>query len=282
MRFAGYNLSLSRGRSPLRSWQAIEPLFIFKLALVPALIGAITLASRHWGPAVAGWLSGFPIVTGPILLFVALEQGRQFASVTAAGALAGGLAWLSFALSYAWAATRMSWLLALFISLSAYLAVGMALVFSAPPFASIVVAIVVAVVLAPFGFPRPTQPIGPATSSSIEIFARMLAGGVMTVSVTHLSPVLGPKFSGLFAVFPVMGIVLAAFSHRASGNVFTIRLLRSMVFGFYSFTAFCLTIAFALHAMGIAAGFALALCFSLAVHFGVLWFMRRARQRVPA
>jgi len=250
--------------------------------LVPALIGAISLASRHWGPAVAGWLSGFPVVTGPILLFVALEQGPQFASVTAAGALAGGLAWLSFALGYAWAAMHMSWLLALLISLCAYLAVGVVLVLSAPPFALIVAMVVVAVVFAPLGFPRLTRPIGPAASSSIELCARMLAGGVLTVSVTHLSPVLGPKFSGLFAVFPVMGIVLAAFSHRASGNTFTIHLLRSMVSGFYAFTAFCLTVTLALHAMGIAAGFSLALCFSLALHFGVLWFMRRARQRIPA
>lgn len=189
---------------------------------------------------------------------------------------------MSFAVSYAWAATQMSWLLALFISLSAYLVIGIVLVLSAPPFALIVAMVVVAVVLAPHIFPRLTQPIGPAAFSPVELCARTVAGGVLTVSVTHLSPVLGPKFSGLFAVFPVMGIVLAAFSHRASGNIFTIRLLRSMVYGFYSFTVFCLTIAFALHAVGIAAAFSLALCFSLAVHFGVLWFMRRVRQRAPA
>ena len=175
---------------------------------------------------------------------------------------------------------HMSWLLALFISLSAYLVVGTALVVSAPPFALVVAMIVVAVALAPLGFPRLSQPIGPVASSSIELCARMLAGGVLTVSVTHLSPVLGPKFSGLFAVFPVMGIVLAAFSHRASGNVFTIHLLRSMVFGFYSFTAFCLTVTLALPEIGIGAGFALALFFSLTVHVGVLWFVRRSRRRI--
>jgi hypothetical protein len=189
---------------------------------------------------------------------------------------------MSFALSYAWAATQMSWLLALLIGLSCYFVIGMVLVLSAPPFALIVVMVVVAVVLAPLAFPRLTQPIGPAAASSVELCARMVAGGVLTVSVTHLSPMLGPKFSGLFAVFPVMGIVLAAFSHRASGNIFTIHLLRSMVFGFYSFTAFCLTVTLALNAMGIAAGFALALCFSLAVHFCTLWFMRRSRQHAPA
>ena len=189
---------------------------------------------------------------------------------------------MSFAISYAWAATCMSWLLALLISLSAYLIVGMALVLSAPPFALVVAMIVVAVVLAPFVYPRLTLPIGPAASSPTELWARMVAGGVLTVSVTHLSPVLGPEFSGLFAVFPVMGIVLAAFSHRASGNIFTIHLLRSMVFGFYAFTAFCLTVTLSLPSIGIAAGFTLALCFSLAVHLCTLWFMRRTRPRAPA
>ena len=250
--------------------------------LVPALIGAITLASRRWGPAVAGWLAGFPVITGPILLFVAMEQGPEFASATAAGALAGGVAWLSFAIGYTWAATRTPWLPSLCIGLSVYFLVGVALVHFTPPLPSIVVMVVVTVFVAPLVFPRITQPVGRATSSSIELWTRMIAGGVLTVSVTHLSPVLGPEFSGLFAVFPVMGIVLAAFSHRASGNVFTIRLLRSMVYGFYSVTAFCLTIALALQAMGIATGFAVALSCSLAVQIGVLWFLRRAWRHVPA
>jgi hypothetical protein len=242
---------------------------------VPALIGAITLAGRRWGPAVAGWLSGFPIVTGPILLFVALEQGPRFAAVTAAGALSGGLAWMAFALSYAWAATRLPWGWTLPIGLAAYLLVGMALVWSALPFALVVVLVIGAVVLAPSIFPPLAQSSGVPRPAPIEIYARMLAGGALTVTVTRLSPMLGPKFSGLFAVFPVMGIVLAAFSHRASGSVFTIRLLRGMVSGFYAFTAFCLMLALLLDRLGTAAGFLLALGCSLAVHLSVLRFLRR-------
>jgi len=257
-------------------------LLIFKLALVPALIGAITLAGRRWGPAVAGWLSGFPIVTGPILLFVALEQGAAFAAVTAAGALTGGLAWMAFALSYGWAALCFPWTVALLAGLCGYLAAGLILVLSAPPLALIAPTLIVAVLLAPYAFPRPAQPIGVARHSGIELAARMIAGGALTVAVTALSPALGPRFSGLFAVFPVMGIVLAAFSHRASGNIFTIHLLRSMVFGFYGFVAFCLTLKLTLQPLGIVAGFLLALALSLSVHFCVLWLMRRARRAVEA
>lgn len=49
-----------------------------KLTLVPLLIYLVTLAGRRWGPAVAGWLA-FPIVAGPTLLTLALEQGLPFA-----------------------------------------------------------------------------------------------------------------------------------------------------------------------------------------------------------
>lgn len=254
---------------------AIEPLFILKLALVPALIGAITLAGRRWGPAVAGWLSAFPVVTGPILLFVALEQGPRFAAVTAAGALSGGLAWMAFALSYAWAATRLAWGWSLPIGLIAYLVVGLALVWSALPFVLVAALVAGAVVLVPLVFPPQAQTASALRPARIEIYARMLAGGALTVAVTGLSPLLGPKFSGLFAVFPVMGIVLAAFSHRASGSAFTIRLLRGMVSGFYAFTAFCLTLALLLGRLGTAAGFLLALTCSLAVHLYALRLLRR-------
>ena len=256
-------------------------MLIFKLLLVPMLIGGITLAGRRWGPGVAGWLSGFPVVTGPILLFIGIEQGAAFASATAAGALAGGVAWVGFALGYAWAAMRTAWYVALTAALACWLAAGLILVYSAPPLAWIVVLIVIAIACMPFLLPRVGEPGRGSRTSNAELASRMAAGGLMTLLVTWLSPLLGPEFSGVLAVFPVMGIVLAAFSHRASGNLYTIRLLRGMANGFYAFTSFCLTVVLVVPRLGVAAGFVLALVFSLAVHFCTLWIMRR-RHRLPA
>src|SRR4051794_1227544 len=45
-----------------------------KLVLVPSLIAGATLAGRQWGAFVAGWLSALPLVAGPILFFIAIEQ----------------------------------------------------------------------------------------------------------------------------------------------------------------------------------------------------------------
>ena len=55
-------------------------ILLLKLLLVPSLIYAVTLVGRRWGPGVAGWMSAFPIVSGPILLTVTLEQGAAFAA----------------------------------------------------------------------------------------------------------------------------------------------------------------------------------------------------------
>ncbi|HVY07670.1 MAG TPA: hypothetical protein VHB46_16970 [Burkholderiales bacterium] len=246
-----------------------------------ALIGGITLAGRRWSPAVAGWLSGFPVVTGPILLFIGIEQGPTFASSAAAGALSGGIAWVGFALGYAWAAMHAAWYVALAAGLASWLALGLLLVYAALPFGWNVAIIIVAIVCVPHLMPRAGDPGRGQRTSNAELATRMVAGGLMTLFVTRLSPFLGPDFSGLFAVFPVMGIVLAAFSHRASGNLYTIRLLRGMATGFYAFTFFCLGVALMVPGLGVVAGFAAALVFSLAVHCCTLWFMQR-RRRMPA
>jgi len=46
-----------------------------KLVLTPALIAIATLAGRRFGPSISGWLVGLPFTSGPVSLFLALEQG---------------------------------------------------------------------------------------------------------------------------------------------------------------------------------------------------------------
>ncbi|MGF6700501.1 hypothetical protein OKW38_005113 [Paraburkholderia sp. MM5496-R1] len=56
-------------------------LLALKLVLVPAFLAALTAAARVWGPSVAGWLAGLPVVAGPIMLLLAVERGPAFAAV---------------------------------------------------------------------------------------------------------------------------------------------------------------------------------------------------------
>ena len=56
-------------------------LLALKLTLVPAFLSALTVAGRVWGPSVAGWLAGLQVVSGPIVLLLALERGPAFAAL---------------------------------------------------------------------------------------------------------------------------------------------------------------------------------------------------------
>ncbi|RMT52750.1 Permease of the major facilitator superfamily, partial [Pseudomonas coronafaciens pv. atropurpurea] len=49
--------------------------FYLKLLITPALMLAISLAARRWGTGVAGLLSGLPMTSALVMLFLSLEQG---------------------------------------------------------------------------------------------------------------------------------------------------------------------------------------------------------------
>lgn len=72
-----------------------------KLLLVPAFLLLISLAGRRWGPAVAGWLAGLPVLTGPILFLLTLEHGPRFAAAAATVSLSAVAAAVVFILTYA-------------------------------------------------------------------------------------------------------------------------------------------------------------------------------------
>ena len=60
-----------------------------KLLLAPLLVVASSLAGRRWGPQVAGILVVLPVVAGPILLILYLDQGSRFAAHAASAATLG-------------------------------------------------------------------------------------------------------------------------------------------------------------------------------------------------
>jgi len=87
----------------------------------------------------------------------------------------------------------------------------------------------------------------------------------LVLTLTAVSGALGPHLSGLLAPFPIITSVLAVFTHAHGGVAQVEVLLRNFLFGFYGFAAFCLVLAVALPALGIAAAFGLATAAALAV-----------------
>jgi hypothetical protein len=215
-------------------------MLLLKLTLVPFFLFAVSMAAVRWGPGVAGWLAGLPIVAGPILYLLVLEQGAVFGVGAAAAALSAIFASEAFNLAYAWTSRWYHYCIAAMMGLAAWFVAAIGLT-SLPgtPVVALGVALL-GVVSAQTFLPRTNAASKVISFTRTDLFMRMVAGAVLTLAVTMLSASLGAQWSGVLTVFPLLGLILSVSSQRAYGPDFVVRLLRGMVLGRFSFAAFCL------------------------------------------
>ncbi|MDR8395050.1 MULTISPECIES: hypothetical protein [Paraburkholderia] len=256
-------------------------LLVLKLMLVPAFLAALTVAGRVWGPSVAGWLAGLPVVAGPIVLLLALERGSSFAAQTSAASIAAIAASEAFNFAYAWSCRRFVWPLALVVGLVGWAGVAMLLTQIPASLACAAAAACVAVAVSQSGLPRVTGHVPAARLGLGDLAMRMLAGALLTVVVTTLSASMGATWSGLFSVFPLLGIVLAISAQRAHGADFVALLMRGMVIGRASFAAFFAVTATMLPRYGVWLSFVCAAVVSIVVQ-GATRRMLGAKRPVQA
>jgi hypothetical protein len=194
------------------------------------------------------------------------------------------LATVVFTLAYAWSSGRLGVAGAMPLALAAWvLAVALLQAVRLPlPFAAL--AVVAALIAAPRLFPAqvapavPAAPGAPAARRGGDLPWRMLAGALLVISVSTAAAQLGPRLSGFFAMFPVMGTVLVGFTHVQSGRYSAVQLLRGMILGYFAFAAFCVAIALLLRAQPLAASFFCAFVFALTIQL----LVKAASSRRPA
>ncbi len=215
-------------------------MLLLKLTLVPFFLFAVSMAAVRWGPGVAGWLAGLPIVAGPILYLLVLEQGPVFGVGAAAAALSAIFASEAFNLAYAWTCRWYHYGIAAVMGLAAWYVAAIGLT-SLPGTPAVALgAALLGVVSAQTFLPRTNAASKVISITPTDLMMRMVAGAILTLAVTMLSASLGAQWSGVLTVFPLLGLILSVSSQRAYGPDFVVRLLRGMVLGRFSFAAFCL------------------------------------------
>jgi hypothetical protein len=240
-------------------------LLVLKLTLAPGLVAATTLAGRRWGPRMAGWLGGLPVVVAPILLALALEHGRRFATHAAEGALVGLLSLTLFVLAYGWCARWVGWPLAALIGWAAFGVSTFAL--DHVDFANW---LALGLVCASFAAAAALLPRAPAEAAApaprFDLLLRAAATAALVLLLTGLAGALGARLSGLLASFPVLATVLAAFTHAQEGPAAVAELLRGFATGLVAFAVFCFAVAELLPSHGIAVTFLLGCAAAIAAH----------------
>jgi hypothetical protein len=214
-----------------------------ELLLAPLLAGAAGLAALRWREEVAGLVSAFPAIVGPLLLLTAHAHGATFAARTAAGTLFGLVALSAFAVVYARTAQRQPWPVALAAAWSAAaLWVGLAGGVHAGPWTSPGVA-GAALLLARRALPEPRTGAPRAAMPAAAIPLRMLATLALVAVLTVAADRLGARLGGILAALPVLASVLAVATHRGQGAGAALELLRGMLDGMAGFLLFCLVFA---------------------------------------
>ncbi|MBM4212852.1 MAG: hypothetical protein FJ179_03945 [Gammaproteobacteria bacterium] len=244
---------------------------LLKIVMVPALVAAVTLLGRRYGQGVGGWLGSFPIVAGPVLFVLAYENGVEFGARAAEAALLAIAPAMLFYVLYGRLALRHGWPQAASLSVLAWLLVMVALGALNVPLVISVLLVLVALGGSGWALTKlvaKATPTAAATQIShrFELPARMLTGAVVTLVTSELGKLGGAAIGGYASLFPSIGLVVAAFNHAQSGPTAAVRFLHGMTRGMWSVGSFCLALAFALPAFGLALGFGAAVLVALATH----------------
>jgi hypothetical protein len=261
----------------------VPSLLVLKLLLVPALVVWVTLAVRRWGPAVGGWLSGLPIVAGPVLVFYAIEQGTQFAADAAQATLAGMSATAAFSLAYARVCRRLPWWAAVAVSWSAFAAATLVLYAWRP---GVFIGLMLTTSVAVLGrrMLPPAEPVPqPASAPPGDLIVRLVTSAAMVLVLTAAADRLGPTLSGLLTAFPVLTTTIAVFTHVQRGAAATIEFFRGFLPAIIGFSTFCFAFALLLQPLGTALGLLGALAAQLLVHGALLFRLKpEATPAAPA
>jgi hypothetical protein len=259
------------------------PVLALKLLLTPLLIGGATLVARRWGPRVGGLIVALPLTSGPVLVFLALDQGPAFASTAALGSLAGLAAIAAFCAAYAVVARRRGPALCLLAATAAFIAAAVVVQpFLDLPTWAVLGGVLVAIAVAPRLIPASGVDHAVIPYPWWDIPARMVVATFLVLAITAIAPLLGPHWSGVVATFPVYLSVLTVFIHRHAGPTAGDDVLRGLLVGLYGTSAYFVVMNVGLEPLGVGLAFASAVAITLAIEAVALWWVRSDLEPEPA
>lgn len=245
-------------------------ILLFKLAMMPMVIGFVTLVSRKWGNKVGGVIGSMPWVAAPILVFFIVEQGREFGIQAVPGILMGIVSLVSFCYMYAFLSKRRQWGVTVLLSYLTFILTALLLDFFRPSLVLIYGIAVSSIILSLRYFPVPneTEKVHHLSRRlKYDIPIRMLVATLFVLFITGIAKLLGPAWSGILTPFPIITSILAMFTHYLQGSKAAIIVLRGIMIGLVGFTTFLFLQAYLLQEFSIAVSFAIAFVVNALINF---------------
>ncbi len=256
-----------------------EPLFwlllVLKMAATAGVVVVATFAAERAGAVVGAMIATLPLSAGPAYVFIALQHDAAFVAQSALASVVVNVVSAIFALIYAMRAQRHGVVASVLPAMAVWLVLVSAI--NAMPWSTMTgVAFAAAGLAACIAignrFPHVHVPPVPRRWTDLMMRAAMVAG-LVGVVVTA-SQVVGPKVTGLLAVFPIVLLSLIFILHPRIGGPATAAVLSNIPLGLAGFSLSCLTAHLLVEHLGAATGLAIALAVSIACNL-LVWAIRR-------
>lgn len=214
------------------------PLIALKLTLIPLSILTASLVSRRFGHSIGGVVAGLPLIAGPIVAILLIEQPPLPVAAITSATLQALPAALAFIAGYAWLSLRWRWLQCLAGATLAFLAVGLGLLALQPPPLAASALAVASPIIALLAMPRVPPLSGGVAVPNTEILVRMTVAVAVAALIVLGSERFPARISGLLLVWPITGSVLPGFTLPLYGSTATVNLLRGFANGLFGFVTF--------------------------------------------
>ncbi len=226
-------------------------MLLMKLILAPLLVAAATLMTREWGAKVGGLLMGLPLTTGPIFLFLAIEQGPRFAASASVGVLFGLIGLAAFALAYVASSARFGCVGCLAFAVAAFTASSVMASWLDGDIVVGALAAWIVLLLAVSLIHKPSPGTVAPPPPWWDIWVRIFAVATLTLATTALAGRLGPVLSGIIGTYPVAITIVVTFTHVQLGRNAATAMLRGGVLSWFAFTSCFLVIGLLIGDLGI-------------------------------
>jgi hypothetical protein len=241
-------------------------LLILKLILTPLLIAMATLAVRRWGFTLGGVFTGLPLISGPVSLFLALEQGPRFAEQGSRGMLLGTIALAAFCVAYVRTGKGLSWLAPLIVGFASYCFAAWSLSFFSFNLGVLTLLVLFFLSAAVKAAGLPVSSASRVAAPSWDIPMRMVTATAMVLLITGWAGHIGPKWSGILAPFPVFTCIMGVFAQKQNGADAAHGLISGIIIGCFGAVSFYLVVGLAVERTSIAATYLLATAAALAIN----------------
>jgi uncharacterized membrane protein (GlpM family) len=248
---------------------------VLRMAVAAAFVIAASIVTERSGPVIGALVATLPVSAGPAYIFLALDHDAAFIADAALASLPLNATTIFMGLAYVTLAQRHSMAVSLAGGIAVWLAAGV--IVGATPWSltgGIVANLVAFAVCLPLvqRFRVANMPLITRRWFDIPLRAALVATVVATV--VTVSNTVGPKVSGIIALFPVVFSSLILILHPRIGGPATAAVFANGLFGLIGFGAAIAVLHLGARGLGSAAGLSLALATGVAWNLG-LWLYGR-------